>query len=141
MLFTDVSQARAQLSATRALPSLSVFRDVDVDELCAFAADVRDVTLVIDELDRVCVGKNWVSKHAKRIVHEGRHKRVDLFGTFRSTRNVNEDLIGQADYIFLFRHGTGAYYDHQTLELRLGPQWSEVTKRLQPMHFAVWSDD
>lgn len=140
-LFTSVDAAEEYWRLNRGLPSLCVFRDIDVDELCVFAMKVRDVTLVIDELDRVCKGKHWESPAAKRIVHEGRHKRVDLFGTFRSTRNVNEDIIGQADYIFLFRHGQSAYYDLQTVDLRLGPQWAEVAKTLPIKRFAVWTDD
>lgn len=140
-LFTDVGDAEAYWRANRALPSLSVFRDVDVDDLCAFAMTVRDVTLVIDELDRVCRGKHWESQAAKRIVHEGRHKRVDLFGTFRSTRNVNEDIIGQADHVFIFRHSGASYYDLQTVDLRLGPQWAGLAKNLPLKHFVVWSDD
>ena len=140
-LFTSVEDAEAYWRANKALPGLSVFRDVDVDELCLLAMQIKDVTLVIDELDRVCKGKHWESPAAKRIVHEGRHKRVDLFGTFRSTRNVNEDIIGQSDYIFLFRHGGGAYYDLQTVDLRLGPQWAQIARSLAPKHFAVWSDD
>lgn len=123
------------------LPRLAVFRGVELESVARLALAVHDVALVADELDRACHGKTWVAPSVRRIVHEGRHERVDLFGTFRSTRNVNEDLLGQADYSFLLRHTVGSPYDLQTIRQRYGAGAVAAVTALEPMHFIAWRDE
>lgn len=140
-LFTSCEAAREALKRSGVLPQLCVFRGVEVDDLARFAMEVRDCTLVIDELDRACNGKEWRSQHVRRIVHEGRHERVDLFGTFRSTRNVSEDIINAADAVFLFRHSQAAVFDLRIVEQRLGLAYAEACQGLGFGQFLTWSDD
>lgn len=139
-VFTSVAQAREQIRA-RGAPRLSIFRGVDVEELAQLACDVHDVTLVVDEMDRACQGKRWTSEAVRHLVHEGRHERVDLFGTFRRTANISEDLMAQADYIFLFRHSEANPYDLRTVRDRFGERYENAVKTLEPGRFVVWADE
>jgi hypothetical protein len=138
-VFNSVTEARA-VAALGALPQLSIFRSVEIDDLAQFAIAVGSVTLVADELDRAFSGKAWKSDAVRKIVHEGRHLRVDLFGTFRSTRNVNEDLLGQADHVFLLRHTQAGYWDLQTLRQRFGDGVADAVQGLDVGQFLIWSD-
>lgn len=139
--FAAVRTARDWLKLHGSLPQLSVFRGADVEELAKLAIDLGDVTLVMDELDRACRDKRWLSESVRRIVHEGRHLRVDLFGSFRSTRNVSEDLLGQADHVFLMRHTAAGEYDLGTIARRFGDRYASAVQALEPMQFLAWSDD
>lgn len=138
-LFTSIAQARATFRAGGA-PRLSIFRGVDVNDLALLAREVHDTTLVLDEMDRACHGKTWSAPEVRHLVQEGRHERVDLFGTFRRTANVNEDLLAAADFVFLFRHSEAAPYDLQTLRLRFGERYAEACTTLEPGRFVVWAD-
>lgn len=139
-VFASVLEARAAFAA-QGMPRLSIFRGagVDVNELAQLALEIHDVVLVLDELDRACSGKEWRAQAVKRIVHEGRAERVDLWGTFRNTRNVNEDLIGAADVIFVFHHSAASPYDLQMLRQRFGLD-PDALVALPPKAFVVWSD-
>lgn len=139
-LFESIATARAHF-ASAGVPRLCIYRGCDVEDVAALALELHDVTLVVDELDRACSGKTWRAPSVRRIVHEGRHERVDLWGSFRSTRNVHEDLVGQCDAALLFRQTEAGYYDLQTLKLRFGPAMAEAVQRLEPMHFVMWADD
>jgi DNA helicase HerA-like ATPase len=123
------------------VPWLSVFRWLDdPDELAQLACEVGACTLVLDELDRAAHNKEWRSPWVRRIVHEGRHYRVNLWGTFRRTQNVPEDIITQADRIYVFRHSAAALYDLRALE-RLGPEYPSIATQLAVGQFVVWGDD
>jgi hypothetical protein len=141
VLCTSVELARTRLARDGVLPQLTIWRGVDVEDLARFALQVRDCTLIVDELDRACTGKIWKSDSVRRIVHEGRHERIDLWGTFRSTRNVSEDLLNAADAVFLFRHSVAAYYDLQAIEHRLGPSYAIACQSLGFGQFVIWRDD
>lgn len=140
VVFTSAAQAAKHIAA-RGVPRLAVFRGVDVDDIAQLALRVHDVTLVLDELDRACNGKAFSSEAVKRIVHYGRHERVDLWGTFRSTRNVSEDLLNAADRIFLLHHSAACYPDIDAIRRRFGPQIADAVTRLEPWRFVAWSDE
>jgi hypothetical protein len=108
--------------------------------VCELALQIKDCVVDIDELDRLCRGKKWASKAAERIVHEGRHYRVSLLGSARRTAKLHEDILSQADYMFLFHHSHNSPWDIQTLRYRVGPMADELPK-LQRHHFMVWKDD
>lgn len=135
-LARDVEQA----AATRTLPRLCIVRQDSADNVCKTAWKLGTVTLVIDELDHVCTAKKWASPVAHDIAHYGRHRRVDLFGSFRSTRNVNEDFPLLADYVLLMHHSSAALYDVRTLGHRFGRENAEQTLTLPPHRGLIWSD-
>lgn len=139
-IFESIEQAR-ETFAKIGVPRLCVFRDIDVEALASLAISVKDLTLVIDEMDLACSGKKWIAPSVERIVHYGRHLRCDLFGTFRSTRNVSEDLLNAVDYAFLFRHNAASEYDIHTIRRRFGISYSSAVTQLQPLQFVIWSDD
>lgn len=138
-VFADVASARAHF-ASRGVPRLSIFREVKADDLCALAERVRNVTLVLDEVDRICDGKAFTSDAAHWVVHEGRNWGVDLWGTARATRCLNEDIIGQADVLFLFHHSEADVYTLDTLRRRF-PHLVGLLPGLRRWEFLVWSDD
>lgn len=132
------------------VPALSVFRSIpDLNELARLACEVGDVTLVIDEIDRASDGKGWyASKHlvtpdcrdgawVKRIVHETRHYRVNLWGGCRRFANVPEDLVTQADVVLLFHHDEKSIYDLRAIAQRFGPQVAEALPRLAVGEFIL----
>lgn len=143
-VFTSVAHWRAR----REVPALSVFRAIgDLNELAALACEVGDVTLVLDEIDRACADKKWLtSKHlatddcrdgawVKRIVHETRHYRVNLWGGCRRFANIPEDLVTQADVVFLFHHDQKAVHDLRAIEARFGADVREAAQRLDVGQF------
>lgn len=139
-LFTSIGDARAFIAAHGA-PRLSIFRGVDVNAIAELAARVHDVTLVLDEMDRACQNKKWTAPAVRHLVHEGRHERVDLFGGFRRTANVSEDLLAMADHVFLFRHSEASPYDVQAVRMRFGDRYGDLVTQLEPMRFVHWADE
>jgi len=137
-------ESAAQLAADLSrgvCPQLAVVCGGEVEELAALALRVRYLTLWIDEMDRACNDKKWLAPSVKTIVHEGRHKHIDLFGSFRFTRNVSEDLIGSSDAVFLFHTSTAAVYDLQTIRQRFGPHYADAVVSLERHRFVIWTDD
>lgn len=122
-------------------PFLSIFRECEIEEVAQLALRVRDVTVVLDEMDRAFSQKKWLSPSTQRIVHEGRHYRVSLLGTFRRTANVSEDVLSQTDYAFLFRTSSTSPYDLQTIDRRFGSSIAEQVQSLGMGEFVVWHDD
>lgn len=120
-----------------AIPALSVFRGVEVEDLAQLARDVGDVTLVLDELDLVSNDKKWQAPTVKQLVHYGRHFRVNLFGGFRRSQNVPEDILSQADFVFLFQHEKRAIYDVRAVAARFGDACAAAVVALEPLQFIV----
>ena len=136
----DVAECRAHAAKTKGLPRLNLFDDPDADQVCKLARDLKDCTVVLDELDAVTDGKKWTSDSASRIVHWGRHERVSLWGSFRRAANIPEDFLAMVDVVFLFGYPEAAVYDLRGLEQRLGPEYCEASKTLDPFQFVAWSD-
>lgn len=147
-VFTSIASWRR----AKQVPYLSVFRGVHPNELARLACEVQDVTLVLDEIDRACTDKRWhVDKSlatdvckdgawVRRVVHEGRHYRVGLWGSCRRFADVPEDLISQTDVTFLFRVDEHAYYDLKALERRYGPQASQAAPALEHGEFLAFGE-
>lgn len=133
----DVFTSTQAWRSSATVPALSVFRGVDVEDLAQLARDVGDVTLVLDELDLVSNDKRWAAPTVKQLVHYGRHYRVSLFGGFRRTQNVPEDILSQADHIFLFKHEQRAVYDLRAVAARFGDSYAALVQRLEPGQFVV----
>ncbi len=145
-VFTSVEAWRR----AKQVPALSVFRAIpDLNELAKLACEVRDVTLIFDEIDRACDGKGWyASKHladadcrdgkwVQRIVNETRHYRVNLWGGCRRFANIPEDLITAADVTLLFHHDADAIYDLQAIARRHGPATAEALPKLAVGEFIL----
>lgn len=130
----------AEFLADPELGYLSIFRNVEVEAVAQLALRMGDVTLVLDEMDRACTDKDWTAPSVKTIVMEGRHYRVCLWGSFRRTRNVPEDLVSQTDYAFLFRTTSAAPGDIITIRQRFGPAFAQVVQTQPPFAFAIWQD-
>ncbi len=125
---------------TRGVPRLTVVRRDDADKVCQLALKMKNVTTVIDELDMLCSGKHWRSEAAKQIVHYGRHDQIGLWGTFRRTQNISEDLVANAHAVFMFRHSEASPRDIDAIRDRFGERYAEVVQRLEHMQFVVWRD-
>lgn len=130
-------------------PRVTVIRADTADAVCRLAWDTGNTTCVIDELDAVCTAKRWSQEErldsvncgaARALAHYGRHRGVDLFGSFRFTRNVNEDLPALADFVFLLRHSAAAAYDIRTIRLRFGDAYADEVIAMAPHETLIWHD-
>lgn len=110
------------------------------DATCQLALSLGTLTLVLDEVDLVCRRKQWYSDAAENIAHRGRHWNVDLFGAFRFTRNVNEDLPGLTDYWFVFKHKGSALYDLRLLQARFGSEVEAAARDMEPHECVVLAE-
>ena len=138
----QIFESIEQWSECQTIPRLSVFRGIDdVDDLARLACRVKDCTLILDELDRAAINKKWSSLWVKRIVMEGRHYRVNLWGTFRLTANVPEDFISQCHKIFFFHTPKTALYELRGLVLRVGEQYADILPTLKVGEFVVFEDN
>ena len=123
---------------------LSIFRDVEPEDIAALALRVKDVTVVLDEMDQAFVNKSYGvgarSSAIRKIIHEGRHYRVNLWGGFRRTANVSEDLMSQSDYVFLLRANPASPSDITAIEKRLGPAFAAAAQRFEFGQVTVWCE-
>ena len=110
------------------------------DAVCGLAWDLRRITCVIDELDLCCSQKKWSSPMARELAHYGRHRQVDLFGSFRFTRNINEDLPALADFVFLLRHSAKARFDLLAIQQRFGADAARTVVMMPDHHAVVIAD-
>lgn len=118
-----------------------MFRFIDdVDELGQLALETGNCTLILDEIDRAFESKRWAAPHVRKIVHEGRHPRVNLWGGARRIGDLGEDIIAQASRIYLFRHSPQAVYDLQRIERSLGPQYAAFAQQAQFGEFVIYED-
>lgn len=138
--FERADDVRRYIQANGSRPRLMLVRQDDAANVCQLAWELGQVTCVIDELDLVCKAKVWESDAARSIAHYGRHRQVDLFGSFRFTRNINEDLPALADFIFLMRHSGAALYDLRTIRQRFGDAYAREVVNLQNHEAIVWHD-
>lgn len=138
--FATVADVRAHLTERGSLPRLIAVRADEAENVASFAYELGTCTLVLDELDLACNGKSWAAPSVRQVVHYGRHRRVDLLGAFRFTRNVNEDLPSLADYVFVLRHSAAATYDLRTLEQRFGTTVAERATTIADHHCMIWRD-
>jgi len=136
-LFTSINAWKERAK----LPILSVFRGVDVEKIGQAALLLGNCTVVLDEFDRAAFNKKWVSPSIRHIVHEGRHRRVNLMGTFRRTANVPEDLLSQADVVFLLKHSAQSPYDLMAIDRRFGPKYAQIVQGLGFGEFIIAQDD
>lgn len=139
--------------ASKNVPVLSVFRGVHPNHIAKLACEVKDVTLVLDEIDLACHDKKWAQSPelstpecvdgdwVKRVVHYGRHLRVSLWGSCRRLQNVPEDLISQADIVNIFRVSRKAVYDLQAIKTRFGEDAARQATTLALGEFLAFDDD
>lgn len=147
-VFTSVERWRR----TRVVPYVSVFRGIHPNAIAHLACQVGDVTVVLDEVDRACIDKKWATSPelatpecvdgawVKRIVHEGRHLRVSLWGSCRRLQNVPEDLLSQADVVNVFRVDEHAFYDLVAIKQRFGPDAARQVTTLERGEFLSFGD-
>lgn len=147
-VFGTVAEVRAHIRAKGSIPRLVLVRRDTPHRVCRLAWDIGDTTCVVDELDTVCTAKAWSKKEeipefecgaARALAHYGRHRNVDLLGSFRFTRNVNEDIPGLADFVVLMRHSEGGLFDVRLLAQRFGEAYAEQVTQLDDHECIVWS--
>lgn len=146
--FTNAAAVRAHLKKHGTIPRLTLIKRDTPHRVARLAWDVGTTTCVIDELDTVCTTKSWSQEEwidevecgaARALAHYGRHRGVDLWGGFRFTRNVNEDLPGLADFIFLFRHNDAAMADLELLRRRFNPAVADAVLEMEDHECIVWA--
>ncbi len=137
--FNRADDVRAYIERTGKRPRLIRVRFDTASAVCKLAWDLGCITLVLDEMDTLCTNKAWSGEDevpefscgaGRAIVHYGRHRNVDLIGSFRSTRGVNEDIPGFARFIFVFRHDDKGMADVDLLRRRFGDDFAEAAVRL-----------
>lgn len=122
--FATVADVRKRLADRGSLPRLvRVTRD-EAWRVCQLAMDLGTVTCIFDELDMLCSQKKWKHEIAHEAFHYGRHRQVDIWGAFRATRNVHEDIPLLVDFVFLFRHSPIATSDL----IRVKQRWGEMVR-------------
>lgn len=67
-----------------------------------FVYELGNVTLAIDEVDKIC-SASVISPALARIINYGRHKGIDLITCARRPARVNRDLTSNADAVICFR--------------------------------------
>lgn len=72
---------------------------------------LSDCSLIIDEVDRWS-RPSWTRPELRRLIHYGRHQRLDLLCTCRRPANIGADLRSQADRWIAFQVTEGLDLDY-----------------------------
>lgn len=80
----------------------TIFEQEDFNIICQIAVRHKNVMLVIDEVD-MFDSPHSVDKDFKRIIHLGRHFKLDLVTTSRRPANISRDLTSQTAEFYIFK--------------------------------------
>lgn len=80
---------------------LAIYELGDFGNVCKVVAAMKNVLLVVDEVDFFDSATKQV-REFKRLIHYSRHYRVDLITTSRRPANVSRDLTSQTDDFIIF---------------------------------------
>lgn len=82
------------------------FRDdkefTQTEKVLELAQELKDLTLVIDEVDKIC-SPDYLSEQLRLIINYGRHDRINLFTSARRPADVARALTSNADEVITFR--------------------------------------
>lgn len=82
------------------------FRDdaewTQTEELLGLAKELKDLDLVVDEVDKIC-SPSYVSRNFYDIINYGRHDRINLYTSARRAAEVARTLTSNADEIVVFK--------------------------------------
>ena len=101
---TDIAQWMRAKSRRQYTAICRPTSDDDAEMFWATVGDrsVRDCTVIIDEIDRVCT-PSWTHPVVHDLIHYGRHRSISIVGTCRRPSNTSRDLSANADSIVAFR--------------------------------------
>lgn len=81
---------------------LTNYEQKEFSLLCEIAIRHKDVMLVVDEVDFFDTPQ--CKDHVfKKVIHYGRHTKIDLVTTSRRPANISRDLTSQTDEFYIFR--------------------------------------
>lgn len=63
---------------------------------------MKNITFLVDEIDMFSDPKSE-DKGLNKLIHYGRHNKIDIVGTSRRPANISRDLTSQTDFFYLSR--------------------------------------
>lgn len=108
----------------------------DFENACLLVNSVRDITFVVDEIDRYVKATHMPGFFAN-LVDYGRHYGIDLIVNCRRAARIPRDLTAQADVLISFNQKEPR--DLQYLDSVIG-ECSKELPNLPPYHFIKYED-
>lgn len=112
--------------------------DLHFGELCEIVWAMRNVLLVVDELDLFMTARS-VPESFRTLVEQGRHRGISVWGATRRTARIPADLSAQADVLYIGRMHEPADLDYWRKVI--GRDNARALLQLRPYHFLVWTPD
>lgn len=81
---------------------ISIFEKEDFNILCRIAIEHQDLCLILDEVD-MFDSPHSQDRDFKKLIHYGRHYKIDLVTTSRRPHNVSRDLTSQTELFYIFK--------------------------------------
>lgn len=81
---------------------ISIFEKEDFSILCKTAIEHQNLCLILDEVD-MFDSPHSQDREFKKLIHYGRHYKVDLVTTSRRPHNVSRDLTSQTEMFYVFK--------------------------------------
>ena len=73
------------------------------EELASIVFKMKDISFLVDEIDMFAPPTMTRKASFYKIIHYGRHNRIDLFTTSRRSANISRNLTSQTDVVFFSR--------------------------------------
>jgi hypothetical protein len=80
--------------------------DDEVSAALAFVWELRDCTLLCEEVDTLC-SPSWIDESLKKIVKYGAHRNIALVAVSRRLPEVSRLLSSQANCVITFKQAEG----------------------------------
>lgn len=105
------------------------------EELAALVYKMSDISFLVDEIDMFAPPTMTRKASFYKLIHYGRHNRIDIFTTSRRSANISRNLTSQTDVVLFSR--VREPNDKKYIGNYIGKEYIKVAENLQKFHFLV----
>jgi hypothetical protein len=113
--------------------------DDDFEELATLVNKMKNITFVIDEIDMFFDTRADKKSQMYKMVHYGRHNKIDIITTSRRPANISRNLTSQTDVFYFSR--LREPNDKKYIKALLGTQAVEIVDKLSKFSFLRVEDE
>lgn len=107
--------------------------DDTFDELANIVLKMSDITFVVDEVDMFADTRMNNKKPFYKLIHYGRHDRIDIITTSRRPANISRNLTSQTDIFYFGKIREPA--DKEYIKKAVGQEYVAMVEKLNRFEF------
>ena len=105
------------------------------DELASLIYKMKDISFLVDEIDMFAPPTMTNKAYFYKLIHYGRHNRIDMFTTSRRSANISRNLTSQTDITIYSR--VREPNDKKYIANYLGKEYVKVAEKMPKLSFLL----